>query len=54
MKPDVTDLGPRCLVCGHYHGGHGGCVIAHAFVAAKDCQTCVRDEKRREEAKRGS
>ncbi len=33
--------GPRCLVCGHYHGGHGGCITAHAFIRPSDCPTCV-------------
>jgi hypothetical protein len=31
----------RCLVCGHFHGGQGSCVTAHAFVAMVDCPTCV-------------
>lgn len=32
----------KCLVCGHYHGGQGSCVTAHAFIAKRDCPTCVR------------
>jgi hypothetical protein len=35
---------PKCLVCGHYHGGQGGCIIAHAFVKPEDCPTCMKKE----------
>lgn len=31
----------RCLVCGHYHGGQGSCITAHALVPARDCPTCL-------------
>lgn len=39
--PDTADVGAKCLVCGHYHGGQGSCVTAHAFVSREDCPTCM-------------
>lgn len=41
---DVADVGVRCLVCGHYHGGHGSCVTSHLFVPPEDCPTCQAEK----------
>ncbi len=53
MAVDV-DPGPRCLVCGHYHGGQGSCITAHAFVARRDCPTCVAKAIEEEETAGGN
>jgi hypothetical protein len=31
----------RCLVCGHYHGGQGGCMIAVALAWDRDGRHCL-------------
>lgn len=38
----LANAGPKCLVCGHYHGGQGGCVTAHALVPREQCPTCQK------------
>jgi hypothetical protein len=44
--PAFRSASEMCLVCGHFHGGQGGCVLLHALVPRKDCPTCVRDSLR--------
>jgi hypothetical protein len=38
--PPADPHGERCLVCGHYHGGQGSCVTAHAMIRPDQCATC--------------
>jgi hypothetical protein len=39
---DVS-IGEKCLVCGHYHGGQGSCITAHAMIQSAHCPTCVAE-----------